>query len=137
MNKKRFYIYLFIFSLTAYGWLGWNVVKGPTDGDGFTPCLFKTVTHLPCPSCGTTRALLMLLRGDVWDSIMMNPLGIIALLALLVIPLWIVFDMVRKSDSFYRSYIAAERLMKRNLAVSIPLIALVVSNWIWNIAKGL
>jgi ribosomal protein S27E len=38
------------------------------------PCPLRTFADIPCPTCGTTRAVLALARGDVWGAICMNPL---------------------------------------------------------------
>lgn len=37
------------------------------------PCWFKTMTGLPCPSCGGTRAVLALLTGDPLRAVWFNP----------------------------------------------------------------
>jgi len=43
--------------------------------DDATPvCLFKRVTHVPCLSCGSTRAALELLHGRPIEAWLMNPL---------------------------------------------------------------
>jgi hypothetical protein len=39
------------------------------------PCVFARVCHLPCPGCGSTRAVLALLSGDVHGVLVNNPLG--------------------------------------------------------------
>ncbi len=39
------------------------------------PCVFASVTHLPCPGCGSTRAVRALLRGDLAAVRAGNPLG--------------------------------------------------------------
>lgn len=39
------------------------------------PCAFARVFHTPCPGCGSTRAVLALVRGDVHDLLRYNPLG--------------------------------------------------------------
>jgi len=39
------------------------------------PCAFASVFHQPCPGCGSTRAVLALLRGDGADVLRYNPLG--------------------------------------------------------------
>jgi hypothetical protein len=44
-------------------------------------CPFHAFTGLPCPGCGTTRAVLALARGDVAGAIGWNPLAALALLA--------------------------------------------------------
>ncbi len=38
------------------------------------PCVFKAVTGIPCPTCGATRAVLALLRGEWWSAVRFNPL---------------------------------------------------------------
>jgi hypothetical protein len=37
-------------------------------------CVFKQITGWPCPTCGTTRAVLAALRADVPGAFAMNPL---------------------------------------------------------------
>ncbi len=56
------------------------------DGEGFIVCPFRRVTSLPCPGCGLTTSIVGLLRGEVADALCVNPLGIIALLALVASP---------------------------------------------------
>lgn len=49
-------------------------------------CLFKSITGLPCPSCGYSTAIACLISGDVGHSFLHNPGWIfwLALQALLV-----------------------------------------------------
>jgi hypothetical protein len=37
-------------------------------------CVFKGLTSFPCPTCGATRAALLLAHGEVFASFSMNPL---------------------------------------------------------------
>ena len=39
------------------------------------PCGFARVFHLPCPGCGSTRAMLALFSGDLPGFLRMNPLA--------------------------------------------------------------
>lgn len=56
------------------------------------PCLFHSLTGIPCPSCGATRSVLALLDGQVGDAIFYNPLIFTATLVFLIggllAPLW-------------------------------------------------
>lgn len=57
------------------------------------PCLLKAWTGIPCPTCGSTRAVLAIARFEWLDAIRVNPLaafGVIGLLAAgLAAPFWI------------------------------------------------
>jgi hypothetical protein len=134
MKKKQLYILLIGLSLAGYAWLGWNVAESSAT---LNACIFKAATHLPCPSCGTTRALTLLMSGDVRGSLFINPFGALLALALVIIPLWVVIDVLRRSDSLFRWYVLVERSLVKRKWISVPAIALVVLNWFWNIAKGL
>ncbi len=96
-------------------------------GIGF-PCFFKTITSIPCPSCGTTRFLL----GDFTHG---NPLGIIVGSAMLL-PIGVIFDLITGGDRVFRMYLWVENKCRQPLIAAF-LIGLVVLNWIWTIAKGL
>ncbi len=37
------------------------------------PCLFKSLTGIPCPGCGGQRAVLDLLNGNFIDAFLMYP----------------------------------------------------------------
>jgi hypothetical protein len=102
----------------------------------FTPCIVKHVTGIPCPSCGTTRAMLAALDGDVWHAFQINPLGPVLLLALLVAVPLLVLDLLNREsrlESLYQRTLALVRVPR----VAVPLVALVCVNWAWNISKGL
>jgi len=62
--------------------LGWAMVLGGAvygllslSGWVVFPCPFKTVTGLPCPGCGMTRACHAALHGDWAQVLKMNPFG--------------------------------------------------------------
>ena len=137
MTKKNMYTFLACFLLAGYSWLGGNLADSGETTSGPTVCLFKAATHLPCPSCGTTRALVLLMKGDIRNAVLINPLGLLMALALVIVPLWMAADSFRKTDSLFRWYTKAERLLAENKWVSVPAVAVVLINWFWNIAKGL
>jgi uncharacterized protein DUF2752 len=44
-------------------------------------CVLKGVTNIPCPTCGSTRALVFLAHGEFIAALAMNPLIVLCLLA--------------------------------------------------------
>ena len=122
--------------LVGYAWIGFQLLHPAMHHDGFDFCLFKNLTGVPCPSCGITRSILQLFNGEWTSSILINPLGILAGLIMLIVPVWIVFDISRGTQSMAAAYRAIERFVQKQI-VYIPLIALLLLNWYWNIEKGL
>ena len=104
--------------------------------DNFRACIIKSVTGYPCPSCGTTRAVLLLLKGKFIDSILLNPFGIPVAVIMTVFPFWILIDIIFKKDSFFRWYKKTEEIIRKPW-IAVILISLVLLNWIWNIYKHL
>src|SRR5262245_232827 len=49
----------------------------------FPPCIFRLLTGLQCPGCGSTRALHQLLHGHFFAAFTLNPLFVIAIPLLL------------------------------------------------------
>jgi hypothetical protein len=80
-------------------------------------CLFRAATGIPCPSCGTTRALLHLAHGDIAGSLFLNPLFSLAMIVALVLFLarsarilfsrfWITLTLTRAEGTFLRVVLA-------------------------------
>ena len=137
MIKRKLYVVLAGLSLVGYGWIGWNLVEGSERSAIPSVCIFKEVTGLPCPSCGTTRSLLLLINGRFHESLMMNPFGVVLALALVIVPLWIMIDTFGNGDSFYKRYSQVENLLTHNKLLAAFAVAIVMLNWFWNISKGL
>ncbi len=57
------------------------------------PCLLRTATGVPCPTCGATRGALALFEGRIVDALLLNPLATLAVASFmvggLVAPLWV------------------------------------------------
>lgn len=99
-------------------------------------CLIKQATGIPCPSCGTTRAIDALLHGHFAESVLLNPFGLLVFGAMVLFPLWVLVDLVSGKQSFFLFYKGFEKILQRRF-IAIPLVILVLLNWIWNIFKGL
>ena len=97
---------------------------------GLTLCPLKRLTGVPCPTCGSTRAAALMLRGDVGGAFAMQPLAmtVACLLPLAWLASWSVFGR-RRTAMFLRA------------AVRRPLFwwlcaAAVVANWAYVIVRG-
>lgn len=134
MTRTKLYTILLLASVAGYGYLVYQWNRSEEASMSF--CMIKNVTGFACPSCGTTRALQALFHGELKQSLLLNPFGILVSVLLVVVPIWIVVDWVRKSASFFVFYRKTEAILWQKW-VAIPLILLVVLNWIWNIKKGL
>jgi hypothetical protein len=139
MSRTRLYILVLALSFAGYGWFAWNLASGGgASGNPIpTPCLFRQATGVPCPSCGTTRALEALAAGDVGRSAATNPFGLLLALTLVAFPAWIAHDLARSRDGFHRFYLAVERTLRERRGAAIAGVAVVAANWGWNILKGL
>ena len=135
MNKNRLYAVLGFGCIVAYGWILYaaNLAHGES---AFSPCFFKNITGIACPSCGTTRAVIMLLQGNFQQSVLLNPFGILAAILLIIFPIWLIVDILTKKASLFNFFKTAERVVRTKYVAAI-LITLVAANWIWNIQKNL
>lgn len=58
----------------------------------YIPCFFKEVTHLYCPACGGTRAVLALLHFDIKRAVSCNP----TVVYVFVMVLWCITGFILK-----------------------------------------
>jgi hypothetical protein len=137
VDKRTLYILTLSLSLIGCAWLLWNFFEQKEFHTVPSPCLIKQTTGLPCPSCGTTTAMIALVHGEVRSSFLINPFGFFMMGAMAAFPLWILFDLLRRENSFFRFYCRLENIFQQRRWVSVPAVLLVVINWIWNISKGL
>ena len=95
-------------------------------------CLFKYITGIPCPACGSTRATVLLFNGEFLKSVLMNPFALITNFLIILSLLWLINDLVKDKNDYFI-------FMKRDwqLNYKIIFVVVVIANWIWNIKKGL
>jgi len=137
MNKNKLYLFVIFACFVGYGWLLFSLHhEQEIQSQEFTVCLFKKVTTVPCPSCGTTRSVMQLSHGNFLSAILINPFGIIVGLIMIIAPVWISYDFIQKKKTFYPAYLKIETILRKR-KVAIVLIVLVLANWIWNVKKNL
>jgi uncharacterized protein DUF2752 len=64
----------------------------------FDLCLMHRLTGLPCLTCGLTRSVCLLARGEWRASLVMHPAGWLAFGALVVAAAWLAWEAVADSD---------------------------------------
>ncbi|MDP2207253.1 MAG: DUF2752 domain-containing protein [Bacteroidota bacterium] len=96
----------------------------------------KHTTNVPCPSCGSTRAIISLLKGNYLESLFCNPIGIMLAIIMIICPIWIFYDTLFQKDTLFNFYRKSEGIIRQK-KIAISAIFLILLNWIWNIYKGL
>jgi hypothetical protein len=92
-------------------------------------CPFRALTGIPCLSCGTTRAAVAVLHGDVLGALLINPLATLAGAAFVaggvVAPLWVLVGLPLPR-------VAAPPPR----ALRIALVLVLLADWAWVILEG-
>jgi hypothetical protein len=96
----------------------------------FTFCLFKGMTGLPCPTCGSTRALAHLFALDFAGAVRMNPLTVLVAVG---VAAWALADVVLLSR---RQSLGVEVSPRAAAALRAGALALFLANWVYLIAAG-
>lgn len=134
INRNKLYTIILTSCVVGYIWIYYGL--NPINNFSFRGCLIKQLTNTPCPSCGSSRSINLIIKGAFFEAIKTNPLGYIILVILIVSPIWIIIDVITKNEKFYLFYKNIETTLKKK-KYALPLILIVIFNWIWNISKGL
>ena len=127
-NPQKYYIFITsIFAVTLY----FVFSDFPTKQNYIKLCLFKNITGYPCEFCGTGRSLKLLRYGEISDSLMMNPMGIILFIFISISLVWMIVDLIRKKETYF------PMINKKVSPLFIVFVIIFVAlNWIWNIYKN-
>lgn len=72
-ERKSLYILGWLLLLLAAGYLLLSKMWGISITRLMLPCIFHTFTGFYCPGCGGTRAVRLLLKGHILESIYYHP----------------------------------------------------------------
>ncbi len=67
---------------------------------GLTPCRLMEWTGFPCPGCGVTTSATLAVHGDLWQSIVIQPFGLLTVIALPLISIWALVVHLRGRDLY-------------------------------------
>lgn len=129
-SRNRLYAGVAAFGAAGGAWLACTSVAGA----GITVCPFKLATGVACPACGSTRAVLALFEGG--NPLQYNPLGLTTAAVAGVALVLMARDVATGSDVLLRAWRRGESMLRRP-PIAATVFALLVTNWIWNISKGL
>ena len=136
LDRNKLYSILLIACVAGYIWLYYSITSNVTENKSVEVCLIKHATNIPCPSCGSTRSIISLTKGNFVEAFDLNPIGYLVALIMLISPVWIISDVIFKKNSLFKCYQIIENHLKKP-KYAIPLILLVIIIWFWNITKGL
>ena len=97
--------------------------------DGMWPCVFKAITGFACPTCGTTRAAVLLSELDVWTALAHYPLPTVG---------WMVFIGGGMSVLFFALLGRTPPAIPSHLPTwaRVSVVSAVLLNWAYSIATG-
>ncbi len=93
-------------------------------------CYVKALTGLPCPTCGSTRAVGRLFELDLAGAFAMNPLTAAAALALAA---WALADLALLGR---RQALSVEVAPRAGTLLRVAAVAAIVLNWAYLVASG-
>ena len=94
-------------------------------------CQFRSMTHLPCPGCGSTRAFVRLMHGDLPGGLHFSPLGSAIFLVAVA---WIAYTVLRWTVLARPVVIESSAGERRALAWVAGLA--VTANWLYLLVSG-
>ena len=105
-------------------------MDAPARPRPLTLCVFKGLTGLPCPTCGSTRALGRLFALDFAGALAMNPFT--TLLAL-VVAAWALADLALLPA---RRALELDVPPRHGAALRAGALVLFLANWVYLVAAG-
>lgn len=134
MLRNKLYILILVACVMGVAW----IIMLQNIRLSYSPepdvCLFKYLTNIPCPSCGSSSSVMAIIRGDIYEAFYYNPFGFLIFAIMVITPVWITGDLLLNRSSFFHFYKYIEILLIKRW-IAIPAILLVLINWAWNIKK--
>lgn len=98
-------------------------------------CLFRSLTGLPCPTCGMTRSIVLALNGQLGAALRLNlagPVWVLALATLAAALLWLAWR--ERGSGSEQTAVARRRVRLLAIAQGAVFGLALATNWIWALA---
>lgn len=102
MSAIRFYALGITGCIASWTWIAMSINQ---CGQGiWKGCLIKYFLHIPCPACGSTRAIIAIINGHIQEALALNPLGFVLLALLILLTVGIPYDYLRRQRNLYHLF---------------------------------
>ena len=71
LDRNKLYSILLIACVVGYIWLYYSITSNVTKNKSVEVCLIKHATNIPCPSCGSTRSMISLTKGNFVEAFLL------------------------------------------------------------------
>ena len=133
MTRNKLYILILVMGFAGQFWIIYSYKRIQKQQETFTLCLFKRVTGLPCPSCGTIHSIICICKGEFKQAFRENPLGYAGILFTGILPFWVLTDLLCGKDSFFRIYLWTQEFLRRK-TVLFSFLAVIFLIWMIKLA---
>ncbi|MBR4813919.1 MAG: DUF2752 domain-containing protein [Paludibacteraceae bacterium] len=116
--------------LAAYVWLAINMML--EEGEGFIVCPFRRLTSMPCPGCGLTTSILLMLHGEFATAVSLNPMVLLAVPVLVGSPILLLL----KADKCFELWCRFEDYITKGKWGWLIFLIIAI-NWIYLIISSL
>jgi len=94
------------------------------------PCLFRTITGVPCPACGATRTGILISHFKIMDAFLLNPLFFVLFLCLAVWGINSIIGLLFGKNVAIELDNKESKILRLTILIAIPL------NWFYMIIKA-
>lgn len=127
MSAIRFYALGITGCIASWTWIAMSINQ---CGQGiWKGCLIKYFLHIPCPACGSTRAIIAIIDGHIQEALALNPLGFVLLALLILLTVGIPYDYLRRQHNLYHLFTWADTCLHIK-SVFIPTMSIILLNWL-------
>ncbi len=130
---RRFYLLLLGIYLAGVLLILWR--PETSAGAYSSSCLFRNATGIPCPGCGMGRGVVHSFHFDLLQAFQSHPIAIPASILILVLPVWVLFDLTTGNFTLHRSLTQIDLFFLRQRWAFWVLMGLLILLWAFNIYK--